>query len=144
MAGALYEIVTGEQLPAAMSDREELLQLNREMGERMVAMALMLRETNERLAAMEQALRTLEKVTPYQAKTINRLMRERAAEVCREYRMPGQEKKVAGAIRRTVRELTGVKTAQEIARCDYQTVLEAVGTWDRYDVIQGIRKAARG
>lgn len=140
----MYEIVTGEQLPAGVSDREELLQLNREMGERMVAMALMLRETNERLAAMEQALRTLEKVTPYQAKGINRLMRERAAEVCREYRMPGQEKKVAGAIRRTVRELTGVKTAQEIARCDYQTVLEAVGTWDRYDVIQGIRKAARG
>ena len=113
-------------------------------NEQLAAMALMLRETNERLAAMEQALRTLEKVTPYQAKTINRLMRERAAEVCREYRMPGQEKKVAGAIRRTVRELTGVKSAQEIARCDYQTVLDTVGTWDRYDVIQKIRKAARG
>ena len=144
MAGALYEIVTGDRLPEAVNDREELIQINREMGERMAAMALMLRETNERLAAMEQALRTLEKVTPYQAKTINRLVRDRAAEVCREYRMPGQEKKVAGAIRRTVRELTGVKTAQEIARCDYQTVLETVGTWDRYDVIQTIRKAARG
>ena len=144
MAGALYEIVTGDRPPAAVNDREELIQINREMGERMAAMALMLRETNERLAAMEQALRTLEKVTPYQAKTINRLVWDRAAEVCREYRMPGQEKKVAGAIRRTVRELTGVKTAQEIARCDYQTVLETVGTWDRYDVIQGIRKAARG
>ena len=123
---------------------EELKQMLGHLGEMLQSMASMVQVTNERMTEIEKTLRTLEKVTPYQAKTINRLVRDRAAEVCREYRMPGQEKKVAGAIRRTVRELTGVKSAQEIARCDYQTVLETVGNWDRYDVIKKIRKAARG
>ncbi len=82
---------------------EELKQMLGSLGEMLQSMASMVQVTNERMTEIEKTLRTLEKVTPYQAKTINRLMRERAAEVCLEYRMPGQEKKVAGAIRRTVR-----------------------------------------
>ena len=141
---------------------QELLAGMRAMGE-------MMRVMNERMTAMEQTIRTLEKVTPGQAAEINKRIRSRAAEICREYQMgeergmivasgggekweavpliwqpdPEQVKELAGAIRRDVREMTGVKTAREIARCDYPAVKEFIDGWDDYDVIRGIREKER-
>ena len=114
---------------------QELLAGMRAMGE-------MMRVMNERMTAMEQTIRTLEKVTPGQAAEINKRIRGRAAEICREYSM-AQGKTVAGAIRKDVREMTGVKTAREIARCDYPAVKEFVESWEDYDVIMKIRAKER-
>lgn len=139
---------------------QELLAGMRAMGE-------MMRVMNERMTAMEQTIRTLEKVTPGQAAEVNRKIRERAGEICREYHMgeelgmfvasggkweavpqiwqpdPEQLKEIAGAIRKDVREMTGVKTAREIARCDYPAVKEFIESWEDYDVIRGIREKER-
>lgn len=143
---------------------QELLAGMRAMGE-------MMRVMNERMTAMEQTIRTLEKVTPGQAAEINRKIRERAAEICREYGMekvgklkidhradgrmgeieeqenrrpdPERLKELTGAIRKDVREMTGVKTAREIARCDYPAVKEFVESWEDYDVIRRIREKER-
>jgi hypothetical protein len=114
---------------------QELLAGMRAMGE-------MMRVMNERMTAMEQTIRTLEKVTPGQAAEINKRIRSRAAEICREYSM-AQGKTVAGAIRKDVREMTGVKTAREIARCDYPAVKEFIDGWDDWDVIQRIRRSGK-
>lgn len=143
---------------------QELLAGMRAMGE-------MMRVMNERMTAMEQTIRTLEKVTPGQAAEINKKIRSRAAEICQEYGMekvgklkidhradgrmgeieeqeirrpdPEQVKELTGAIRRDVREMTGVKTAREIARCDYPAVKEFIEGWDDYDVIRRIREKER-
>lgn len=141
---------------------QELLAGMRAMGE-------MMRVMNERMTAMEQTIRTLEKVTPGQAAEINKRIRSRAAEICREYQMggvrgmyvasgggekweagpqiwqpdPEQLKELTGAIRKDVREMTGFKTAREIARCDYPAVKEFVESWEDYDVIRGIREKER-
>lgn len=53
---------------------------------------------------------------------------------------PERLKELTGAIRKDVREMTGVKTAREIARCDYPAVKEFVESWEDYDVIRGIRE----
>ena len=42
-----------------------------------------------------------------------------------------------------MREMTGVKTAREIARCDYPAVKEFVESWEDYDVIMKIRAKER-
>lgn len=133
------------------------------MAEQIGSLAEMLRVTNERMAAMEAAIRTLEKVTPQQAAEINRRIRERAGEICEAYRMgvtvtpvePGRGsvpeaarfepnteklKAVAAAIRTEVRIMTGAKTAREIARVDFGTVRDAIAGWDDYEVIRKIRK----
>lgn len=56
---------------------------------------------------------------------------------------PERLKELTGAIRKDVREMTGVKTAREIARCDYPAVKEFVESWEDYDVIRGIREKER-
>ena len=137
----------------------------------MRAMGEMMRVMGERMTAMEATIRTLEKVTPGQSAEVNKKIRERAAEICREYGMeivgiltidhradgrmgeiekqetrradPERLKELTAAIRKDVREMTGVKTAREIARCDYVTVKEFISDWDDYDVIRAIRGKGR-
>ena len=105
----------------------------------MQGMADMVRATNERMTALEQQVRMLEKVTPSQAADLNALIRERAAAVCAEYRMTGLEKPVAAAIRKSVRLATGARSAREIARCDYKPVRDLVGAWDEYKTLKAIK-----
>ena len=161
-----------KSLPAVREETGVILETGKNVAELLAgmrAMGEMMRVMNERMTAMEQTIRTLEKVTPGQAAEINKKIRSRAAEICREYQMgeergmivasgggekweavpliwqpdPEQVKELAGAIRRDVREMTGVKTAREIARCDYPAVKEFIDGWDDYDVIRGIREKER-
>lgn len=136
-------------IPGGQLKLNEAAALIRRMAEQMAGMAELVQVTNARMAAMEESLRdmratirTLEKVTPGQAAEINKKIRSRAAEICREYSM-AQGKTVTGAIRKDVREITGVKTAREIARCDYPAVKEFVESWEDYDVIMKIRAKER-
>ncbi len=109
----------------------------------MQGMADMVRATNERMAALEQQVRMLEKVTPSQASDLNAAIRQRAAEACQEYRMTGMEQQVGTAIRKTVRLATGARSVREIARCDYKPVLELVATWDEYKTMKAIKAQQR-
>lgn len=125
-------------IPAA-----EIAPAVQQMREGMTALAEMLRVTNERMQALEAAVRTLEKVTPGQATCINKEIRNRAAEICGDWMMDGMEQKIAGEIRKTVRTMTGAQTAREIARCDYGSVMEMIDGWEDYDLIQKIRKGVK-
>ncbi len=111
-----------------------------EMVRAMQAMADMLRATNERMAALEATVRTLEKVSPEQAAAINRRIRQRAEELCADYRVHGQEKNLAAAIRREVRGMTGARSTKDIARVDFQIVQDAIGNWEDVPTIRRIRK----
>lgn len=114
------------------------------LGGQIGALAEMLRITNERMAEMEKVIRTLEKVTPQQANNINKAIRERAAEICREYRIAAGEarRETAVAIRRDVRGATGARSMQAVARCDYAAVIEMVSDWDDYEKMKAIKKGA--
>lgn len=109
----------------------------------MQGMADMVRATNERMAALEQQVRMLEKVTPSQASDLNAAIRQRAAAACQEYRMTGMEQQVGTAIRKTVRLATGARSVREIARCDYKPILELVATWDEYKTMKAIKAQQR-
>lgn len=149
-----------EQMPAIPEEKGLILETGknvRELLAGMRAMGEMMRVMGERMTAMEATIRTLEKVTPGQAAEINRMIRTRAEDLCNEYGLwifyPGKEigdirsepdandkKALTAAIRKDVREMTGVKTAREIARCDCQAVKEFIQGWEDYDVIQRIRR----
>lgn len=136
-----------EQLPAATEEKGLILETGqnvRELVAMMRAMADMMRVTNERMAAMEKTIATLEKVTPGQAAEINAGIRTRAAEICQDYRAAGMEKQAAAAIRKDVRNMTGARTAREISRCDYQTVLKTVREWDNYQTMKALRAKGTG
>ena len=126
-----------------LAEMAGMAEMVRKSAEQMAAMAEMLRITNERMAAMEAALKTIEKVTPGQVQKINLAIREKAAEICEEYRIGDDPKKrtqIISSIRKTVRELTGCQANREIPRCDYETVVNYILEWDDYERIQKIRK----
>ena len=162
-------VPTGPMQVQEVSLDDEARSLIRSMSGQIGALAEMLRVTNERMQALENevrslgaAVRTLEKVTPQQASRINKAIRERAEEICMEYRMtqygvriredgkaegpgevladPKKAKLLAAAIRAEVRTMAGAKTAREVARCDYETVIGYVQAWEDYETIQRIRR----
>jgi hypothetical protein len=136
-------VIRQEALPEKTEAGQMLAAIRKNMEDaarQMTLLADMMRATNERMSAMEQVIRTLEKVTPQQTREINRAIMDRAKEICEEYRIPGKDRAAAGAIRTDIRLMTGTKLVKEIARCDYKTVLSAILDWDNYEKIQAIRK----
>ncbi|MBR2664828.1 MAG: hypothetical protein IKE25_14035 [Clostridia bacterium] len=123
----------GPSMEAVMGQIADLLQ----------SMAEMVRATNERMTALERQVRLMEKVTPAQTGDLNQAIRDRASAVCQEYRMPGAEKPVTAAIRKSVRLTTGAQCAREIARCDYKPVRAMIDSWDEFTTIRRIREARK-
>lgn len=115
------------------------------MAEMMATMAAMLQATTESMEQLRRQVRLLEKVTPAQATTINRAIRERATEICSIYMVRGDqgEKLAAAAIRKAVKLQFGAGSVKEVPRCDYEIALEQVRTWDDYKAMKAIREKAR-
>ena len=103
-------------------------------------MALLLRSTNERMAALEAEVRRLTKVTPSQASALNAAMRERATAVCQMHRAAGCEKAALSAIRRDVKRLCGISNTRELPRGDYTVAMKQIQMWDDYDVMIQIKR----
>ena len=110
-----------------------------EQRQGMLNLALMLRETNERMKALEDEVRRLTKVTAAQASEINGAIRQRAAEVCRIHHADGREKEAAAAIRKAMKKTCGTGTVRELPRCDYPVALKLVKLWDDYRIMQEIK-----
>lgn len=115
----------------------------REMAAMIRSQGEMLRIMGERMTAMERTIRTLEKVTPGQVTKINKLIRQRAGDVCEEYRIPGEEKAVAAMIRREIKLVTGAQAVREISRCDIEAVEDLIVGWDDYERIMRLIKTRR-
>ena len=105
----------------------------------MLHMAMLLRETNERIKALEAEVHRLTKVTPQQANTINAAIRQRAKEVCRIHHAVGGENVAAAAIRKSMKATCGAGSAREVLRSDFQVAMRAVQLWDDYKVMEAIR-----
>lgn len=131
----------GKLMPVQMANALEL----KHMAEMMATMAAMLQATTESMEQLRRQVRLLEKVTPAQATTINRAIRERATEICSIYMVCGDqgEKLAAAAIRKAVKLQFGAGSVKEVPRCDYEIALEQVRTWDDYKAMKAIREKAR-
>ena len=128
-------------MPVQMANALEL----KHMAEMMANMAAMLKATTESMEQLRRQVRLLEKVTPAQATSINRAIRDRATEICTIYMVRGDqgEKLAAAAIRKAVKLQFGAGSVKEVPRCDYEIALEQVRTWDDYKAMKAIREKAR-
>lgn len=122
---------------------DEVTQLFAQVAQTMQSMATMIRATNERMAALEQSVRLLNKVTPAQAGAINAAIRERAAELCVEYRAAGCETAVGNAIRKELKLTMGVQSVRDVARCEYAVAVETVRLWDDYRIMKAVKARGR-
>lgn len=138
------ELVTMKQ-DGALPIPAEVAQEMQQMREALQTMAGLLRATNETMMQLQRQVRLLEKVTPAQATVINRAIRERAAEICAIYMVRGDqaEKLAAAAIRKAVKLQFGAGSVKEVPRCDYETALVQIRTWDDYKTMKGIREKVR-
>lgn len=89
-------------------------------------------------------VKLLTKVTPAQASAINEAIRQRAAELCENYRAQGCEKAAANAIRRAVRLTTGTNSVRDLPRCEYSVAMEQVSMWDDRKVMKALRAKVNG
>lgn len=121
----------------------DVTQAMAQMAQAMRCVADMMRATNERVAALEQQLRLLTKVTPAQAAEINARIRSRAAELCESYRCPGSEAAAARAIRREIKLTQGVRSVRELPQCEYRVALQQAALWDDYKTMKGIARKER-
>lgn len=131
----------GKLMPVQMANALEL----KHMAEMMANMAAMLKATTESMEQLRRQVRLLEKVTPAQATSINRAIRDRATEICTIYMVRGDqgEKLAAAAIRKAVKLQFGAGSVKEVPRCDYEIALEQVRKWDDYKAMKAIREKAR-
>lgn len=131
----------GKLMPVQTANALEL----KHMAEMMATMAAMLQATTESMEQLRRQVRLLEKVTPAQATSINRAIRDRATEICTIYMVRGDqgEKLAAAAIRKAVKLQFGAGSVKEVPRCDYEIALEQVRTWDDYKAMKAIREKAR-
>ena len=139
----MTDIITN---PAGELQTAEATALMTQTVQLMQSMAEMIRVTNERMANLEKQVAMLEKVTPAQAKELNRAIGERARVLCEGYRMSdsGAVPAVAAAIRKEVRTDTGARSMRDVARCDYHAVLDGISAWENYKTIKAIKaKEAR-
>ncbi len=109
----------------------------------MQGMAQMIRATHDRMAALEAQVRQLTKVTPAQATSINKAVRQRAEALCREYGASGCERQVADRIRRAIKLGSGASNMREIPACEYKVTMNQVSMWDDYKIIRDIKTKAR-
>ena len=124
------------------SEHEQMIPASQVM-DALTGMAMLLRNTNERMAALEKEVKRLTKVTAAQANDVNDKMRKRAAELAKMHRLPGSEKQITNAIRKDVKRLMGIGTARELPRGDYQETIRLIENWDDFDVILKIKREAR-
>lgn len=131
----------GDLLTAQQATAVEI----KRMAEMMATMAAMLQATTESMEQLRRQVRLLEKVTPAQASAINRAIRERAAELCAIYMLPGDgcEKPVAAAIRKAIKLRFGANSAKDLPRCEYEVAMSQVQGWDDYKTMKKIKGRAK-
>ena len=111
-----------------------------DMREGMLQMAMLLRQTNERMRLLEESVRELTKITPAQAREINGVIRDRAAELCAVYYCRAHEEKVREAIRKAIRHTCGSLSVRDLRRCDYEVALKQAKIWEGYSFLVGLGK----
>ena len=102
-----------------------------------------MQEMYRKIEQLERTVATLEKVNASQVKAIQEAIKIKANAVILENRILGCEKEVAALIRKSVRNLTGVRGVKSIACIDYPTVMQTIETWDDYAAVKRIRDRIR-
>lgn len=137
----MNEIMTIDQEIMTPLEKQLTAQLS-EQREAMLNMAMLLRETNERMKALEKEVHQMVKVTPAQVREINAAIRDRAADVCRDHRAVGCEKAAAAAIRKAIRATCGTSVTRELARSEYSVARKLISLWDDYRIMMEIKRKA--
>lgn len=122
------------------TEREMLTQLQA-LREDMARMTSAILAQQSELAKLNAAL-SLVRVSRTQELAIGEAIRARAKEIARMEMLPdGAERRIASAIRATIRETTGARAIGDIQASRYEKVMALIGTWRMAGALRRIRKS---
>lgn len=138
-----------QELSAAQSKTPALALLQTEMAQRAQEildgqariMSLLIGQQQE-IARLNAALATV-RISRGQELALNQAIRARTLELARTENLPGCEKRIAGAIRTTLRETTGTRAAGDLAASQFDGAMEMIGAWHMTGALRKIRREAK-
>lgn len=103
-------------------------------------MSVLLAQQSE-LAKLSAALSTV-RISRTQEIAMKEAINARAAMLARTERLEGCERKIAGAIRTTIRETTGARAIGDLQSSQYARTMDMVATWHMSGALRRIRREA--
>ena len=123
----------------AMPETETLEQVRAMRGEIAQVMSAVLAQQAE-IAKLNRALSTV-RVSRSQELALAEAIRLRSRELAREEAMPGAQKRIAAAIRTTLREATGARAIGDMQAGQFDEAMDIINGWRMPGALRRIRKA---
>lgn len=134
---AMDGVPSGELATPAKLDRQ--MQQMMDMQQRIMSALLAQQQEISKLTA---ALATV-RISRTQELAMKEAITARAAWLTKTEDMPGCERRIASAIRKTLRETTGARAIGDLQAAQFDRAMEMVGTWRMAGALRKIRREAQ-
>lgn len=134
---AIDSVPAGELATPEKLDRQ--MQQLMDMQQRIMSALLAQQQEISKLTA---ALATV-RISRTQELAMREAIKARAAWLSRTEDMPGCERRIASAIRKTLRETTGARAIGDLQAAQFDRAMEMVGGWHMAGALRKIRREAR-
>lgn len=136
----MFELISVDGVPKGELMTPEKLgaQMQQLMGMQQQIMSALLAQQQE-ISKLAQALATV-RISRTQEIAMKEAIGARAQQLAREEAMPGCERRIAGAIRRTLRETTGARAIGDLQSSQFDRAMDMVNTWRMSGALRRIRR----
>lgn len=136
----MFELMEVDGVPAGELATPEKLdrQMQQLMGMQQQIMSALLAQQQE-ISKLTAALATV-RISRTQELAMREAITARAAMLARTEDMPGCERRIAGAIRKTLRETTGARAIGDLQAAQFDRAIEMVGSWYMTGALRKIRR----
>ena len=136
----MFELMEGDGVPAGELATPEKLdrQMQQLMGMQQQIMSALLAQQQE-ISKLTAALATV-RISRTQELAMKEAIMARAAWLARTEDMPSSERRIAGAIRKTLRETTGARAIGDLQAAQFDRAMEMVAGWKMTGALRKIRR----
>lgn len=139
----MFELMAVDGVPAGELATPEKLdrQMQQLMGMQQQIMSALLAQQQE-ISKLTAALATV-RISRTQELAMKEAITARAAWLARTEDMPSSERRIAGAIRKTLRETTGARAIGDLQAAQFDRAMEMVAGWKMTGALRKIRREAQ-
>lgn len=139
----MFELVSvdGMQPGELMTPEKMGAQLSQVIAGQQRIMSVLLAQQQE-ISKLSAALATV-RISRTQEIAMKEAIGARAAQLARSEGLAGCERRIAGAIRRTLRETTGARAVGDLQASQFDRAMEMIGSWYMGGAIRRIRREAK-
>ena len=136
----MFELMAVDGVPAGELATPEKLdrQMQQLMGMQQQIMSALLAQQQE-ISKLTAALATV-RISRTQELAMKEAITARAAWLARTEDMPSSERRIAGAIRKTLRETTGARAIGDLQAAQFDRAMEMVAEWKMTGALRKIRR----